>query len=61
MTPELTHPETPPTERPDTRHRHPRTRHGQLGSLEVWSRLAPIRLAGYEDDPNESHILRGID
>lgn len=21
----------------------------------------PIRLAGYEDDPSETHILRGID
>ncbi|MBM9508154.1 hypothetical protein [Actinacidiphila acididurans] len=29
--------------------------------LDVWSRCAPIRLAGYEDDPSETHILRGID
>lgn len=29
--------------------------------LDVWSRCAPIRLAGYEDDPTETHILRGID
>lgn len=29
--------------------------------LDVWSRCAPIRLAGYEDDPSETHILRSID
>jgi hypothetical protein len=29
--------------------------------LDTWSRCAPIRLAGYEDDPTETHILRGID
>jgi len=29
--------------------------------LDAWSRCAPIRLAGYEDDPSETHILRGID
>ncbi|MFD0265418.1 hypothetical protein ACFVGY_02315 [Streptomyces sp. NPDC127106] len=33
----------------------------ELGSLEVWARSAPIRLAGYEEDLAESHILRGID
>lgn len=33
----------------------------ELGSLEVWARSAPIRLAGYEDDLAESHILPGID
>lgn len=35
-----------------------------LSSLEVWARSAPIRLAGYDDDPadtTELHILRGID
>ncbi|MFI6938144.1 hypothetical protein ACIBI4_02620 [Streptomyces sp. NPDC050418] len=37
-------------------------RHGdQLGNLEVWARSAPIRLAGYEDDLTESHILRSVD
>ncbi|MFD3541091.1 hypothetical protein ACFWUQ_16560 [Streptomyces sp. NPDC058662] len=36
-------------------------RSDELGSLEVWARSAPIRLAGYEDDLAESHILRGID
>ncbi|MFD7613697.1 hypothetical protein [Streptomyces sp. NPDC059828] len=33
----------------------------ELGSLEVWARSAPIRLAGYEDDLEEPHILPGID
>lgn len=31
------------------------------GPLDTWSRCAPIRLAGYEDDPSETHILRSID
>ena len=26
-----------------------------------WSACASIRLAGYEDDPSETHIVRGID
>lgn len=34
---------------------------GTLGSLEVWSRSAPIRLAGYEDDLAEPHILPSVD
>lgn len=33
----------------------------ELGSLEVWARSAPIRLAGYEDDLAEPHILPSID
>lgn len=33
----------------------------KLGSLEVWARSAPIRLAGYEDDLAEPHILPGVD
>ncbi len=37
---------------PLTDHEHP---------FDAWSRCAPIRLAGYEDDPTETHILRGID
>ncbi|WP_411104791.1 hypothetical protein [Streptomyces sp. cmx-4-9] len=36
-------------------------RSDELGSLEVWARSAPIRLAGYEDDLAEAHILPGID
>ncbi|MFI9778670.1 hypothetical protein ACIHCV_28825 [Streptomyces sp. NPDC051956] len=39
----------------------PAGRHGNPGSLEVWARSAPIRLAGYEDDLAEPHILPGID
>ncbi|MET9324675.1 hypothetical protein ABZX75_31650 [Streptomyces sp. NPDC003038] len=37
------------------------SRTDELGNLEVWARSAPIRLAGYEDDLAESHILPGID
>ncbi|MCQ0025483.1 hypothetical protein M4914_22800 [Streptomyces somaliensis DSM 40738] len=37
------------------------TRSDELGSLEVWARSAPIRLAGYEDDLAEPHILPGVD
>jgi hypothetical protein len=33
----------------------------EVRSLDVWSRSAPIRLAGYEDDMVDPHILRGID
>ncbi|WP_433548918.1 hypothetical protein ACQPZG_30575 [Streptomyces sp. CA-294286] len=33
----------------------------EIGNLEVWARSAPIRLAGYEDDLAESHILPGVD
>ena len=33
----------------------------RLGSLDVWARSAPIRLAGYEDDLAEPHILPSID
>jgi hypothetical protein len=34
----------------------------EVRSLDVWSRSAPIRLAGYEDDDAiDPHILRGID
>ncbi|MET9479184.1 hypothetical protein [Streptomyces sp. NPDC006638] len=39
----------------------PTRRPEKLGNLEVWARSAPIRLAGYEDDLSEPHILRGID
>ncbi|MFK4149053.1 hypothetical protein [Streptomyces sp. NPDC004065] len=31
------------------------------GFLEIWAHSAPIRLAGYEDDLAEPHILPGID
>jgi hypothetical protein len=33
----------------------------KLGSLDVWARSAPIRLAGYEDDLAEPHILPSVD
>ncbi|MBB4986920.1 MULTISPECIES: hypothetical protein [Streptomyces] len=56
MTPELTKQEPRPAERTD----RPR-RNGELGSLDVWAHAAPIRLAGYEEDLAEPHILPGID
>ncbi|MEU6278241.1 hypothetical protein ABZ871_38475 [Streptomyces populi] len=34
--------------------------HRPSGS-ETWSRRVPVRLAGYEDDPEDAHIVRGID
>ncbi|WP_406864456.1 hypothetical protein ABZO31_30020 [Streptomyces sp. HUAS MG47] len=57
MTPELTQQEERPVDRPTDRPH----RSGELGSLEVWAHAAPIRLAGYEDDLAEPHILPGID
>jgi hypothetical protein len=33
----------------------------ELRSIDVWAHSAPIRLAGYEDDLAEPHILQGID
>ncbi|MET7442670.1 hypothetical protein ACWERY_07570 [Streptomyces sp. NPDC004082] len=33
----------------------------KLGSLDVWARSAPIRLAGYEEDLAEPHILPSVD
>jgi hypothetical protein len=45
---------------PPERREHIR-RPKDVRNLDVWSRCAPIRLAGCEDDPAESHILRGID
>ncbi|WP_093854247.1 hypothetical protein [Streptomyces sp. SolWspMP-sol7th] len=38
-----------------------RRRRQEIGSLEVWARSAPIRLAGYEDDLAEPHILPSVD
>lgn len=55
---EMTKPEPKLLERTSGR---PKTRSDELGSLEVWARSAPIRLAGYEDDLAEPHILPGID
>ncbi|MEU6083542.1 hypothetical protein [Streptomyces sp. NPDC047108] len=56
MTPEETQPNQIHSER-----RERRQRSVDVRSFDVWARSAPIRLAGYEDDPAESHILRGID
>ncbi|MFC5799876.1 hypothetical protein [Streptomyces formicae] len=59
MTTEVTKPEQRPAGRRDRGERARRP--DELGSLEVWARSAPIRLAGYEDDLEEPHILPGID
>ncbi|WEO93976.1 hypothetical protein A6P39_008075 [Streptomyces sp. FXJ1.172] len=58
MTPEKTNREQRPKERTE---RGGRRRPGELGSLDVWARSAPIRLAGYEDDLAEPHILPSVD
>lgn len=58
MTPELTKTDQALLERTGTRST---PRPDKLGNLEVWARSAPIRLAGYEDDLAEPHILPGID
>ncbi|MFD7126049.1 MULTISPECIES: hypothetical protein [Streptomyces] len=56
-TPELTEREMRPAERTTGRPGRPE----KLQNIEVWARSAPIRLAGYEDDLAEPHILPGID
>ncbi|MER7664603.1 MULTISPECIES: hypothetical protein [unclassified Streptomyces] len=57
MTPDVKKHEKRPLDLSGERSRRP----DELGSLEVWARSAPIRLAGYEDDLAEPHILPGID
>ncbi|MEU0965423.1 hypothetical protein ABZ357_08285 [Streptomyces sp. NPDC005917] len=57
MTPEQTNREQRPKERTERAGSRP----GQLGSLDVWARSAPIRLAGYEEDLAEPHILPSVD
>ncbi|MFE8991194.1 hypothetical protein ACFYMI_25840 [Streptomyces collinus] len=57
MTPEKTNREQRPKERGERAGR----RADELGSLDVWARSAPIRLAGYEDDLAEPHILPSVD
>lgn len=55
---------TPETTTREERPADPPERFGrsdELGSLEVWARSAPIRLAGYEDDLAEPHILPSVD
>ena len=57
MTPEKTNREQRPKERTERVGR----RTDEIGSLDVWARSAPIRLAGYEDDLAEPHILPSVD
>ncbi|MEV7862717.1 hypothetical protein [Streptomyces hirsutus] len=57
MTPEETNVDQPVKERFERAGRPA----GELGSLDVWARSAPIRLAGYEDDLAEPHILPSVD
>lgn len=57
MTPEKTNRDQRPEDGPERAGRRP----AELGSLEVWARSAPIRLAGYEDDLAEDHILPSVD
>ncbi|MEU6405246.1 hypothetical protein [Streptomyces sp. NPDC046985] len=57
MTPDKTSSEQPSLDHVE----RGRRRHGDLGILDVWARSAPIRLAGYEDDLAEPHILPSVD
>ena len=57
MTPEKTNRDQRPKERTERKGRGS----DELGSLDVWARSAPIRLAGYEDDLAEPHILPSVD
>lgn len=57
MTPEKTNREQRPKERTERVGR----RSKEIGSLDVWARSAPIRLAGYEEDLAEPHILPSVD
>lgn len=58
MTPEKTNSDQRPKERTERSGGRPEE---TLGSLDVWARSAPIRLAGYEDDLAEPHILPSVD
>jgi hypothetical protein len=58
VTPEKTNHDQRPKERTE---RGGRRAEKKLGSLDVWARSAPIRLAGYEDDLAEPHILPSVD
>ncbi|KUO16088.1 hypothetical protein [Streptomyces dysideae] len=60
MTPEKTNREQRPKERTERAERAGRGPK-EIGSLDVWARSAPIRLAGYEDDLAEPHILPSVD
>ncbi|WP_217166948.1 hypothetical protein [Streptomyces sp. AC512_CC834] len=62
MTPETTtNPEQRSEERTGERTQRASRRPGEIGSLDVWARSAPIRLAGYEEDLAEPHILPSVD
>ena len=58
MTPEKTNREQAPQ---GTHGARGPTGPASIGSLDVWARSAPIRLAGYEDDLAEPHILPSVD
>jgi hypothetical protein len=58
VTPETT---TNPDKRLRERTERASRRPGEIGSLDVWARSAPIRLAGYEEDLAEPHILPSVD
>jgi hypothetical protein len=58
LTPEKTHHDDRPKERVE---RGGLRTEKKLGSLDVWAHSAPIRLAGYEDDLAEPHILPSVD
>ncbi|MGW0697839.1 hypothetical protein ACWD0A_00510 [Streptomyces sp. NPDC002867] len=56
MTPDAKH-----EKRPSENGTEPPGKTEEIRNLEVWARSAPIRLAGYEEDLAEPHILPGID
>jgi hypothetical protein len=58
VTPETANREERPKERTE---RGGSRKADEIGSLDVWARSAPIRLAGYEDDLAEPHILPSVD
>jgi hypothetical protein len=53
--------QTSPRKSSEERREGSARRPGEIGSLEVWARSAPIRLAGYEEDLAEPHILQSVD
>jgi hypothetical protein len=58
VTPEKSSRDQSPKDGTDHTGRRPKK---EIGSLDVWARSAPIRLAGYEDDLAEPHILPSVD
>jgi hypothetical protein len=58
VTPEKSNRDQRPKDRTERAGRRPKK---DLGSLDVWARSAPIRLAGYEEDLAEPHILPSVD